>query len=153
MASSEASEPGRNSEDTVLTTVRRRKRFVVETRLAASHPIYSVVRLRPQDLLQVCRASAGSVATAGFADGSKLSVILPRGFHPFPSRTRKLSPAGPMVLHAKVCGRVGSCRHKIKASHGNMIGLFLWDLSVTRAPSPAALQSRQKVWLGCANLQ
>jgi hypothetical protein len=45
-------------------------------------------------------------------DGSKLSVILPRGFHPFPSRTRKLSPAGPMVLHAKVCGRVGSCRHK-----------------------------------------
>src|SRR5260221_10295239 len=31
---------------------------------------------------------------------SKLSVILPRGIHPFPSRTRKLSPAGPMVLHA-----------------------------------------------------
>ena len=30
----------------------------------------------------------------------KLSVILPRGIHPFPSRTRKLSPAGPMVLHA-----------------------------------------------------
>ena len=29
-----------------------------------------------------------------------LSVILPRGIHPFPSRTRKLSPAGPMVLHA-----------------------------------------------------
>jgi hypothetical protein len=41
-----------------------------------------------------------------------LSVILPRGFHPFPSRTRKLSPAGPIVLHAKVCGRVGRCRHK-----------------------------------------
>jgi hypothetical protein len=37
-------------------------------------------------------------------------VILPRGFHPFPSRTRKLSPAGPIVLHAKVCGRVGRCR-------------------------------------------
>jgi len=28
------------------------------------------------------------------------------------SRTRKLSPAGPIVLHAKVCGRVGRCRHK-----------------------------------------
>jgi hypothetical protein len=40
-----------------------------------------------------------------------LSVILPRGLHPFPSRTRKLSPAGPIVLHAKVCGRVGRCRH------------------------------------------
>src|SRR6266851_10276439 len=45
-----------------------------------------------------------------------LSVILPRGFHPFPSRTRKLSPAGPIVLHAKVCGRVGHRRIKIKGS-------------------------------------
>ena len=36
----------------------------------------------------------------------KFSVIIPRGYHPFPSRTRKLSPAGPIVLHAKVCGRV-----------------------------------------------
>jgi hypothetical protein len=52
-------------------------------------------------------------------------VILPRGFHPFPSRTRKLSPAGPMVLHAKVCGRVGSCRHKIKAINRNVGSLFL----------------------------
>src|SRR6202795_5393831 len=31
---------------------------------------------------------------------SDLSVILPRGIHPFPSRTRKLSPAGPKILHA-----------------------------------------------------
>src|SRR5437660_4251072 len=47
------------------------------------------------------------------------------GVHPFPSRTRKLSPAGPIVLHAKVCGRVGHRRHKIKADHGNLVGLFL----------------------------
>src|SRR2546421_10981178 len=40
------------------------------------------------------------------------SVIIPWGSHPFPSRTRKLSPAGPIVLHAKVCGRVGRRRHK-----------------------------------------
>src|SRR5271154_5831884 len=39
------------------------------------------------------------------------SVILPRGFHPFPSRTRKLSPAGPMVLHGQLCGRLGRRRH------------------------------------------
>ena len=39
-------------------------------------------------------------------------VILPRGKHPFPSRTRQLSPAGSIVLHAKVCGRVGRRRHK-----------------------------------------
>src|SRR5207244_486804 len=30
-----------------------------------------------------------------------------RGFHPFPFRTRKLSLSAPMVLHARVCGRVG----------------------------------------------
>src|ERR1700688_1363533 len=55
-----------------------------------------------------------------------LSVILPRGFHPFPSRTRKLSPAGPMVLHAKVCGSVGRRRHKIKATLRKQRGLFLF---------------------------
>jgi hypothetical protein len=52
-----------------------------------------------------------------------------------------------MVLHAKVCGRVGRCRHKIKASHGNMIGLFLLDLSVRRAASPAALASFPRTYL------
>src|SRR5690349_19805422 len=41
-----------------------------------------------------------------------LPVTLPRGSHPFPSRTRKLSPAGPMVLHGKLCGSVGRRRHK-----------------------------------------
>src|SRR5260221_3603978 len=40
-----------------------RKRIVVETGLAPSHPIYSAVRLRPQDLLQVCRTSAVGGAT------------------------------------------------------------------------------------------
>src|SRR6266404_8039487 len=58
----------------------------------------------------------------------KLSVILPRGFHPFPSRTRKLSPAGPIVLHAKVCGRVGRCRHKLRARLRNQPGSFPFSL-------------------------
>ena len=30
--------------------------------------------------------------------------------HPFPSRTRKLSLAGPMVLHGRLCGRLGDRR-------------------------------------------
>ncbi len=34
-------------------------------------------------------------------------VTVARGSHPFPSRTRKLSLSAPMVLHARVCGRVG----------------------------------------------
>src|SRR5258705_3354309 len=36
-------------------------------------------------------------------------VTLARGTHPFPSGTRKLSLSAPMVLHARVCGSVGSC--------------------------------------------
>ena len=58
------------------------------------------------------------------ADSYDLSVILPRGFHPFPSRTRKLSPAGPIVLHAKVCGRVGRCRHINKSQVERSAWLF-----------------------------
>ena len=55
-------------------------------------------------------------------------MIIPWGFHPFPSRTRKLSPTGPIVLYAKVCGRVGRCRIKIKARFRNEPGLFrLWQ--------------------------
>src|SRR5271168_4037205 len=45
-------------------------------------------------------------------------VIVAKGFHPFPSRTRKLSPSAPMVLHARVCGRVG--RRPIKSSAQRM---------------------------------
>ncbi len=44
-----------------------------------------------------------------------LWVIVAKGFHPFPFRTRKLSPPAPMVLHARVCGRVGRCPIKTKA--------------------------------------
>jgi hypothetical protein len=34
-------------------------------------------------------------------------VVLPQGSHPFPSRTRKLSLAGPMILRWKRRGNVG----------------------------------------------
>src|SRR3970040_2941294 len=37
-------------------------------------------------------------------------VVIGAAFHPFPFRTRTLSPPPPMVLHAQVCGRVGHCR-------------------------------------------
>src|ERR1700732_1887683 len=41
---------------------------------------------------------------------SSFLVIIPRGSHPFPSRTRKLSLAGPMILHGQLCGNVGRRR-------------------------------------------
>src|SRR5207253_6164581 len=37
-------------------------------------------------------------------------VVVSRGSHPFPSRTRKLSLLEPMVLRGQLCGRVGSRR-------------------------------------------
>src|ERR1700748_900323 len=37
-------------------------------------------------------------------------VATPERSHPFPSRTRKLSSPGPMVLQGQPCGRVGRCR-------------------------------------------
>ena len=37
-------------------------------------------------------------------------VATPERSHPFPSRTRKLSSPGPMVLQGQLCGSVGRCR-------------------------------------------
>src|SRR4051794_26034631 len=45
-----------------------------------------------------------------FASSKFLTAALPEGIHPIPSRTRKLSPPGPMVLHGRPCGRVGRRR-------------------------------------------
>ncbi len=42
-------------------------------------------------------------------------VVIPRGSHPFPSRTRKLSLAGPMILHGQLCGNVG---HRLAKEKG-----------------------------------
>src|SRR5690606_6875126 len=40
----------------------------------------------------------------------QVSVAIAEGSHPFPSRTRKLSPPAPMVLGTRVPGRVGRRR-------------------------------------------
>jgi hypothetical protein len=54
-----------------------------------------------------------------------------------PSKRLKLSPAGPIVLYAKVCGRVGSCRHKIRAIERNLDGHFLFWLDLHQSEYPA----------------
>ena len=69
-------------------------------------------------------------------------VIIARGFHPFPSRTRQLSPSAPMVLHARVCGRVGrrpinlqplNKAIKKPANHGGLFALCrAWLLALSR---------------------
>ena len=52
-------------------------------------------------------------------------VAISEGSHPFPSRTRKLSPPEPMVLRGKPRGRVGRCRILCPRSSSEGWGLFL----------------------------
>src|SRR5258708_30447298 len=109
-----------------LTAVRRRKADVAwlkseRNNMKVSQPnLFSCEALTSRSL-KIMALSPSLKSAQDFGSrlrrresASSLSVITPRGFHPFPSRTRELSPAGPMVLHAKVCGRLGRRRHKIK---------------------------------------
>jgi hypothetical protein len=50
---------------------------------------------------------------------------MPERSHPFPSRTRKLSSPGPMVLQAQACGRVGRC-WGFEGPHPCDVGLHLF---------------------------
>src|SRR6476620_3301602 len=54
----------------------------------------------------------------------RFPAALPEGPHPIPSRTRKLSPPGPMVLHGRPCGRVGRRRSYSWAPSRKTGGLF-----------------------------
>ena len=38
-------------------------------------------------------------------------VAIEQGTHPFPSRTRKLSPASPKILGGRLPGKIGRCRN------------------------------------------
>ncbi len=52
-------------------------------------------------------------------------VAMAEGTHPFPSRTRKLSPLAPMVLPWRRGGRVGNCQVFFKVSVSNSWDFFL----------------------------
>src|SRR5713226_50395 len=68
----------------------------------------------------------------------KFPAALPEGPHPIPSRTRKLSPPGPMVLHGGPCGRVGR-RRSYFSSEPQAFGLgllFFWSSLLKRTPEP-----------------
>ena len=45
---------------------------------------------------------------------SDFTAVIAKRIHPFPFRTRKLSSFAPMVLHGRLCGRVGHRRFFIK---------------------------------------
>ena len=53
-------------------------------------------------------------------------VAIPERPHPFPSRTRKLSSPGPMVLQGQLCGRVGRYRGLFEQPASNEAGCSLF---------------------------
>jgi hypothetical protein len=54
------------------------------------------------------------------------TAVIAKRIHPFPFRTRKLSSLAPMVLHGRLCGRVGHRRFFIaKAPNTNVFGAFV----------------------------
>ena len=76
-----------------------------------AHPSATLTRAwtdRRSCFRATCRAGA---CRPGFALRRFFFLVAtPERSHPFPSRTRKLSSPGPMVLQAQACGRVGRCR-------------------------------------------
>ena len=59
----------------------------------------------------LCARRIDNVASGFHARRNKeIAVAIAEGPHPFPFRTRSLSPPAPMVLHGRLCGRVGRCR-------------------------------------------
>ena len=81
-----------------------------------------------------------AVAGSGVrANSNRFWVIVARGIHPFPSRTRKLSPSAPMVLHAQVCGRVGSRPVHSKHPKGPILRSGLLFVQLPFPPSTGLL--------------
>ena len=80
-------------------------------------------------------ATEDSERVRPFRPPNGFPVAIGEGFHPFPFRTRKLSPPPPMVLQAQVCGRVGHCRGYIKARRVvSMRRAFSFELVFGHAP-------------------
>src|SRR5712691_2071189 len=53
-------------------------------------------------------------------------ATIAEGSHPFPFRTRKLSPPAPMVLRWQRRGRVGHRRDKYQEARGHAAGFLLY---------------------------
>ena len=54
--------------------------------------------------------------------GHRVTAVIAWGKRPVPSRTRKLRPTAPMVLHPGGCGRVGHRRTTIRSRTPNHVG-------------------------------
>ena len=97
----------------------------------------------------VCRLTANTAASLilSFDNINKVFLVtMSEGPYPIPSRTRKSSPPEPMVLRARVRGRVGRCQVYLKSPEAEMLRGF--SLSVAPSKSPHFGHSRRMP--GCA---
>src|SRR5712691_8640101 len=67
-----------------------------------------------------------------------IPVTMAEGSHPFPFRTRPLSPPAPMVLPGSPGGRVGRCRDSSSSMNpdGHPVGVLLLGLRARLAAQP-----------------
>ena len=72
------------------------------------------------------RSFNGSASERAAESVLRFPVALPEGSHPIPSRTRKLSPPGPMVLQSYLCGRVGRRRILFETPLKQLSGVFFF---------------------------
>jgi hypothetical protein len=63
-------------------------------------------------------------------------VTLAKGPHPFPFRTRPLSPSAPMVLRGRPRGRVGRRRGIILKARDSFLSFFFGEIEAYRPFSP-----------------
>src|SRR5258707_4662803 len=65
----------------------------------------------------------------------KFPVVIERGSHPFPFRTRQLSLSSPMILRGQLCGKVGRRRDKIYERPSSNRGPFPFVTLPARGPA------------------
>ncbi len=66
----------------------------------------------------------------------RVTAVIARGKRPVPFRTRKLSPSAPMVLHGRLCGRVGRRRTTIHRKEPPHPGRLFSASTGQRSSSP-----------------
>src|SRR5215813_1287785 len=69
-------------------------------------------------------------------------VTVAEGIHPFPSRTRSLSPPAPTILRGKPRGTIGRCRPpRLRSQRSSSASVALRALLVDASGQPTQLQT------------
>ena len=78
-----------------------------------NHNKITTPHLRPRPQRTCCNHRFPHPREQRVRGGARVTAVIAWGKRPVPSRTRKLRPTAPMVLHPGGCGRVGHRRNTI----------------------------------------